>query len=105
MVPLVGPPDDAPFPGGCQRPQGSPSAGGNRWGHLSLTERRNGLWRPRAGAKAKGRMKQIVLRAYQLARSGTWKHIGADLLRLVGGAVTRGFIAAISVAVLVMLIG
>jgi hypothetical protein len=36
---------------------------------------------------------------------GFWKHIGADLLRLVGGAVTRGFITAISVAVLVMLIG
>ena len=36
---------------------------------------------------------------------GFWKHIAADLLQLVGGAVTKGFIAAGFVAVFVSLLG
>ena len=36
---------------------------------------------------------------------GFRKHIAADLLQLVGGAVTKGFIAAVFVAVLVALLG
>src|SRR5262245_3774646 len=36
---------------------------------------------------------------------GFWKHIAAGLLQLVGGAVTKGFIAAGFVAVFVSLLG
>src|SRR5436190_9914839 len=40
-----------------------------------------------------------------LFRVEFWKDIAADLLRLVGGAVSTGFIAAVLVAVLVLLLG
>jgi hypothetical protein len=36
---------------------------------------------------------------------GFWKLIAADALQLIGGAVTKGFRAAVFVAVLVLLLG